>query len=90
MDGDVGASRLLLERVLPAIKPVELPQTIALPSGGDLTDKGHALLQAAADGEIPATLAASLMTALGALARVSEVDELARRIAALEEAHAKS
>ena len=56
--GDVGAARLLLERVLPAIKPVELPQSIMLPAGGDLTAKGHAVLQAAADGEIPAQHAA--------------------------------
>ncbi|MEJ8813388.1 DUF5681 domain-containing protein [Variovorax ureilyticus] len=84
--GDVGAARLLLERVLPAIKPMELPQSIALPAGGDLTAKGHALLQAAADGEIPAPHAASLMTALGSLAKVAEVDELARRVAALEDA----
>ena len=87
--GDVGAARLLLERVLPAIKPVELPQAIMLPSDGNLTEKGHALLQAAADGEIPAAHAASLMTALGSLAKVAEVDELARRVAALEDSATK-
>ena len=57
-----------------------------LPAGGDLTAKGHAVLQAAADGEIPAQHAASLMTALGSLAKVAEVDGLARRVAALEDA----
>jgi hypothetical protein len=82
--GDVGAARLLLERVVPPVKAVEQPQAIDLPTDGDLTAKGHAVLQAAADGLITATQAASLMTALGSLARVVEVDGLLKRIEALE------
>lgn len=87
--GDVGAARLLLERVLPPVKATEEPHAIAIPEGADLTAKGHAVLQAAADGLIPVSSAASLMTALGSLARVAEVDELARRIAALEKSNGK-
>jgi hypothetical protein len=83
-EGDVGAARLLLERVVPPVKAVEQSQAIELPAGNNLTAKGHAVLQAAADGVISSTQAASLMTALGSLARVVEVDGLLKRIEALE------
>ena len=89
-EGDVGAARLLLERVLAPIKSVELAQAIDLPAAADLADKGRAVLQAAADGLIPASYAASLITAIGSLARVVETDELVRRIAALEGKNGKS
>lgn len=82
--GDVTAARVLLERVLPPVKAVEQPQPIDLPEGTDLSAKGHAVLQAAADGVLSASQAASYMNALGSLARVVEVDELLRRIEALE------
>lgn len=86
--GDVAAARLLLERVLPPVKAVEQAQAIDLPADASLTDKGHALLQAAADGELAPSQAAGLITALGSLARIAEVDELERRISALEEKRA--
>lgn len=82
--GDVAAARLLLERVLPPIKAVDETQQIEIPDGADLTTKGHAILKAASDGVIPVSQAAALMSAVGALARVVEIDELARRVAALE------
>lgn len=84
--GDVTAARILLERVLPPVKAVEQPQPIELPEGTDLSAKGHAVLQAAADGVLSASQAASYMTALSSLARVVEVDELLRRLQALEAA----
>ena len=83
-EGDVAAARLLLERVLPPVKASDEPQQIDIPAEGTLTEKGQAVLKAAADGLIPVSHAASLMTAIGGLAKVAEVDDLARRIAALE------
>ena len=76
--GDVQAARLLLERALPPIKPVEQSQPLSLPDG-TLTDQGRAVLASVAAGEL-----APGQGAIGTLARVSEVDELARRIEALE------
>ena len=88
--GDVAAARLILERVSPAFKPVERTESLTLPDGS-LTDKGHAILEAVADGLLAPSQGAALVGALGQLARVAEVDELAARVAALEEAqHAKS
>lgn len=43
--GDVQAARILLERVLPPMKPTELAVPLALPDGS-LTDQGRAVLAA--------------------------------------------
>lgn len=84
--GDAGAARLLLERVLPPVKAMEQPQAIALP-GGSLSDQGRAVLAAVASGEVAPSQGAALVAAIGSLARVVEVDELAARVAALEAKH---
>ncbi len=82
-DGDVQAARLLLERVLPPIKPVEQAAPLALPDG-TLTDQGRAVLNSVAAGEIAPAQGAQLLTAIATLARVIEIDELERRITTLE------
>lgn len=84
--GDVQAARLLLERALPPIKPVEQSQPLSLPDG-TLTDQGRAVLAAVAAGELAPGQGAALLGAIGTLARVAEVDELARRTEALEGKH---
>ena len=87
--GDVGAAKLLLDRVLPALKPVE--EAIAVPLPGDtLTDRGRAALDAIAGGQLAPGQGAALLGAIGALARLVETDELNRRIAALETRYGKS
>ena len=87
--GDVQAARLILERVLPPLKGIELPLALTLPDGS-LTDQGRAVLRSVAAGELAPTQGASLLTAIGTLARVTEVDELAKRIEKLESRHGKS
>lgn len=82
--GDVQAARLLLERVLPPLKAVEQASPLTLPDGS-LTDQGRAVLAAVGAGELAPGQGAQLITAIGSLARVAEIDELAARIAALEE-----
>ncbi|MHB1410068.1 MAG: DUF5681 domain-containing protein, partial [Acidovorax defluvii] len=86
--GDVQAARLLLERALPPIKPVEATQALSLPDG-TLTDQGRAVLASVAAGELAPGQGAALLGAIGTLARVAEIDELARRIDVLEEKNAK-
>lgn len=85
--GDVGAARLLLERVLPPIKAAEQPAPVALPADGSLTEQGRAVVQAVAGGELAPAQGAALLGALGTLAKLTETVELAARIAALEEKH---
>ena len=86
--GDVQAARLILERVLPPMKAIEQAVALQLPEGGTLTAKASAVLAAAAAGVLAPTQAAQLIAALGTVAKISEVDELAARIVALENKHA--
>jgi hypothetical protein len=81
--GDTQAAKLLLERTIPPVKAIELPQAVAL-AGGTLTEQGRSVLRLLASGELGPERAAALLGAIGALARVAELDELARRIEALE------
>lgn len=87
--GDVAAARLLMERIYPALKPVEQTQPIAMPDTS-LTERGKAVLEAVAAGDLAPSQGAALVAAIGALARVIEVDELVARVAALEERNVKS
>lgn len=88
--GDMQAARLILERVLPPVKAVE--NVVALQISGDdtLTEQGRAVLSAVAAGELAPTQGAALVSAIGALARVTEIDELAARITKLEQGHDNS
>ena len=87
--GDVQAARLILERVLPPIKAIEQAVALQLPEGGTLTAQGRAVLSAVASGDLAPSQGAALLGAIGTLARVTEIDELTARIAALEATHAK-
>jgi hypothetical protein len=82
--GDVQAARLILERILPPVKAVEQVVTLQLPNDGTLTAKASAVLSAAAAGDLAPGQAAQLIAALGTLAKIHEVDELAARIEKLE------
>jgi len=84
----VTAAKVLLDRVFPAVKPVEHTQELDLPEGGTLTAQGRAVLCAVAMGELAPGQGASLLAAIGSLARVTEIDELETRIATLEKHHA--
>ena len=86
LDGDVGAARLLLERAIAPLKGIEQAVTLQLPNDGTLTAKATAVLSAAAAGDLAPGQAAQLIAALGTLAKISEVDELAARIEKLEHA----
>lgn len=88
LSGDVGAARLLLERTVAPLRAIEPAQALTLPDGS-LTDQGRAVLKAVAAGELAPGQGASLLSAIGALARVAEIDELTARIEALEAEHAK-
>lgn len=87
LGGDTQAARILLERCLPPIKPIEQATPLTLPTSASLSDQGRAVLVAVAAGEIAPGQGAALIGALGTLAKIHEVDELERRIAALEGSH---
>ncbi|MBK7050718.1 MAG: hypothetical protein IPH54_08000 [Rhodoferax sp.] len=65
---------------------MEPTQPITLPDG-TLTDQGRAVLAAVAVGELAPGQGSQLIAAIGQLARVTEIDELAARITSLEAKH---
>lgn len=88
LSGDVGAARLLLERVIPPLKATEEAVAVTLPEGS-LTEQGRAVLGAVAGGKVAPAHGTGLLNALGTLAKLTEADELERRVAALEERNAR-
>ena len=84
LEGDTAAARLLLERAIAPLKAAEQPQALTLPDD-TLTDQGRAVLASVAAGELAPGQGAALLGAIGTLARVVEIDELAQRVAKLEE-----
>lgn len=83
-EGDTQAARLLLERALPSLKPIEQPVALSLPDDEGITAQGVAIVQAVAAGMLAPGQGAALLTGLGSLARIKEIDELERRITLLE------
>jgi hypothetical protein len=83
LTGDVGAARLLLERVIAPLKAAEVAAPLALPDG-TLTEQGRAVVAAVAAGNLAPGQGAALLASLGTLAKLAEVDDLQRRIEALE------
>ena len=86
-DGDIQAAKLILERTLPALKSAA--ETLTLPGADTPASQGRTVLGACAQGDITPDEAATLMQALAAQGRLVEVEDLAQRVAALEEATQK-
>lgn len=82
--GDMTAARLVLERIVPAIKPTSEPVTFDL-HGDSLTEQAQSVLAAVADGVLPPDQGKALIDAIGSLVKVIDTDEVTRRLAALEE-----
>ncbi len=81
--GDATAMRLCIDRILPTLKAQEQP----IPSmrlKGTLTEQGGQILKAATSGKLTPGEASSLLQSLASIARVTELDELIKRIEALE------
>ncbi len=83
MSGDTTALRLCLERLIPPIKAKD--EAVSLGNlSDDLAKGGRTILQAASQGRITPCESSMLMQGLSAQARIVEIAELERRIAALE------
>lgn len=83
LSGDVQAARVLIDRVIPVLKPREEAAPLRLPDGS-LTAQARAVLAAIAAGQLAPGQGAQLLAGIGTLARVVELDDLARRVALLE------
>ncbi|MBK5966471.1 hypothetical protein CCR95_20930 [Thiocystis minor] len=87
--GDTTAAKLVMDRVLPALRPTD--QAVSLPlAGDDLAADGRAIIQATGNADITPEQASRLLAGLGSLARVVEVGELIKRIESLEAKYGES
>lgn len=88
--GDTAAAKLLLDRTLPTLRPVDAPAPLSLGTGpADLAGAAQAVLSSLVTGETTPDQAASFAAVLASLARVKEVAELIARIEALERSAAR-
>ncbi len=88
--GDVAAARLLADKVLPSIKPVDFPAP--LPRSTDLTDAiqgPQAILSGLATGALTPEQANAFAAVLANIAKVKEINTFEERLNALERAHAE-
>ena len=82
--GDMQAARIILDRLVPSLRPIEMPAVLTLPAGATLAGQAQAVIDAAAAGELAPSQAAQIVTALGGVAKIIEATELLKRIEALE------
>lgn len=84
LTGDMQAARIILDRLVPSLRPVDMPAVLTLPAGATLAGQAQAVIDAAAAGELAPSQAAQIVTALGGVAKIIEATELLKRIEALE------
>ncbi len=80
--GDTKAAKLILERVLPSLKPTEQPVKLALK--GTPSEQAEQILAAMAGSKLTIDKAGSIFAAMASQAKIAETDELEKRIVALE------
>ncbi|MBV4522597.1 hypothetical protein KVG88_21255 [Pseudomonas sp. SWRI74] len=82
--GDMQACRLILERLVPPMKPTSEPVQFDL-DDTDLPSAARSIMRAVADGQLAPDQGKSLIDGLGAVARVIEVTELQKAIEELRQ-----
>ncbi|AZE37702.1 hypothetical protein C4K06_4687 [Pseudomonas chlororaphis subsp. aureofaciens] len=82
--GDMQACRLILERLVPPIKPTSEPVQFEL-DDTDLPSAARSIMRAVAGGQLAPDQGKSLIDGLGAVARVIEVAELQKAIEELRQ-----
>ena len=80
--GDVQAAKVLLDRCCPVLKPQAMP--ISLPVNGSLAEQGGEIIKATMSGQIPPDIGSQLITALAHQAKIVEIDDVLKRLDALE------
>lgn len=81
--GDMSACKMLLDRITPSLKPIA--QSIFLPVNDSLAGQGSEVIKATMVGQIPPDIGSQLISALAAQSKIIEIDELTKRIEALED-----
>jgi hypothetical protein len=86
LEGDVAAMRLVLERLAPPLKARVEPVNFDLDTNQDYTGQARQIMEAVSIGKVAPDVGRQLIDGIAAMARVAELDEIQRRLDALEEA----
>jgi len=81
--GDMAAARILIDKSLPNLKPVEVARPLSL-SGDTLTERAASVVDAVSGGKVSVDEGVRLIQALASMGRIVETDALEKRITALE------
>ena len=81
--GDPTALRICIDRLIPPAKAKGDPVVLPAPSNS-LAENGRNVIRALAHGTLSPEEAAEILRALAAQARILEIDEIEKRVAALE------
>jgi len=84
LNGDSQALKLCIDRAIPAYRPTAEPVRFEI-EGDTLTAKAESILAAVSEGSIDPQTGRALIDAIGSLVKVQEIDEIQRRLDALEE-----
>ena len=82
--GDMTAAKMLLDRTLPNKRPEQ--ERVEIEHSGNIASDAQNVLRGVLDGEVSPDVGASLVSAMTSVLKAIEVEELAKRIEALEEA----
>ena len=85
LGGDMTAARIIIDRLSPPLKQVASPVKIHMPANITLAEQAGIVLRHASEGLISPDQALQLVSGIANLSRIIEVDELEKRLTALEE-----
>ena len=85
LNGDTAAASLLMNKIIPNLKASSEPVTFKLDAAAGLTQTGETIVQGIAKGDVPLDSATQILTSLASLAKLQEIDEITKRIEALEQ-----
>ena len=80
--GDMTAARMLLDRTLPNKRPEQ--ERVEISHTGNFPSDAQNVLRSVLDGEVSPDVDASLLSAMTSVLKAVEMEELTKRIAALE------
>jgi len=73
MAGDMQAASIILDRLVPSLRPVEIPTAVSMPAGATLAGQAQAVIEAAANGSWAAGQSGQIITALGIPSRAAQL-----------------
>ena len=80
--GDMTAARMLLDRTLPNKRPEQ--ERVEIEHSGNIASDAQNVLRSVLDGEVSPDVGASLLSSMTSVLKAIEVEDLAKRIQALE------